>query len=156
MKDIIEKVCVKCGREKPVSSFKKDNRSNDGLDWFCNECENEHRRFYYSTYPQYKLTHLLRNRLWHALKGRQKTGSAIRDLGCTIDELVVYLSSHFQPGMTWDNWGYGPGKWNIDHIIPLVIFNLENHDQLLDACNYRNLQPLWSKDNGKKGSKLIN
>jgi len=79
-------------------------------------------------------------------------GSAVNDLGCTIDELKARLESPFQPGMTWDNWGlYG---WHIDHIIPLASFNLEDREQFLKVNHYTNLQPLWCDDNWEKGCKL--
>lgn len=99
----------------------------------------------------------LRGRLCNALKGSKKHGSAVRDLGCSIEELKQHLErqfySHPDTGemMTWEN--YGKYGWHIDHIIPLVSFNLGNRDQLLKACHYTNLQPLWAIDNLKKGGR---
>jgi hypothetical protein len=87
-----------------------------------------------------------------ALRNKSKTGSAVRDLGCTIPELEKHLEAQFQPGMTWDN--YGNGGWVIDHIIPLSVWDLEDREQLLHACNWQNLQPLWEKDNISKGNKI--
>jgi len=85
------------------------------------------------------------------LKNNQKSGSAVVDLGCTIEELRIYLESKFQVGMTWDNYG----EWHIDHIIPLSKFNLEDREEFLKACNYENLQPLWAEANLKKSNKLF-
>jgi len=99
----------------------------------------------------YKLACNLRSRLRSAIKNNYKSGSAVRDLGCSIPRLRIYLESKFQSGMTWDNWGL----WHIDHIIPLSSFNLENREELLKAVNYINLQPLWAKDNFSKGDKII-
>lgn len=105
------------------------------------------------TNVQHKLGSNLRNRLRRAINGNYKAGSAVKDLGCSIDELVSYLESKFQPGMTWDNHGvYG---WHIDHIKPLASFDLTDRNQLLDACHYTNLQPLWAKDNLSKKDKLL-
>jgi len=101
----------------------------------------------------YRLRCNLRTRLNSAIKNNQKSGSAVDDLGCTISELILYLESKFQFGMTWDNWKHS--GWHIDHIIPLSSFNLENREELLKAVNYINLQPLWAKDNLSKGDKLI-
>ena len=92
---------------------------------------------------QFKLSRALRNRLYIIKK--QKVGSAVKDLGCTIDELKTYLESKFQSGMTWDNWT--SDGWHIDHIKPLSSFDLTNREQFLEACHYTNLQPLWAKDN---------
>lgn len=97
---------------------------------------------------EFRLARLLRNRLYCALMGNFKAGSAVRDLGCTIPELRVWLEAKFQTGMTWEN----QGAWHIDHIVPLAKFDLTDREQLLQACNYTNLQPLWATDNLQKGS----
>ena len=103
---------------------------------------------------QYKLSKSLRSRLNKALQGNYKTGSAVKDLGCSIVELQMYLESKFQSGMTWDN--HGLFGWHIDHIKPLASFDLTNRAQLLIACHYTNLQPLWAIDNLAKGDSCIN
>jgi len=77
-----------------------------------------------------------------------KAGSAVKDLGCTIPELIKYLESKFQLGMTWEN--HSSTGWHIDHIIPLCEFDLTDREQFLKAAHYTNLQPLWAEDNLKK------
>lgn len=72
-------------------------------------------------------------------------------MGCTVEELKKYLESKWQEGMSWDNYGFH--GWHIDHIKPLASFNLTDRDELLKACHYTNLQPLWCKDNMKKGKR---
>jgi len=99
---------------------------------------------------QFKLTGNLRSRLNIAIKTDIKKGSAIKDLGCSVQELKQYLETKFQPDMSWDNWNlYG---WHIDHIIPLSKFDLTNREQFLKACHFSNLQPLWAKDNLNKAA----
>lgn len=102
---------------------------------------------------QFKLSKSLRSRLKSAIKYNQKVGSAVRDLGCSIEDLKKYLESSFQPGMTWDN--YGQFGWHIDHIKPLYGFDLTNREQLLEACHYTNLQPLWWRENLSKGARIL-
>ena len=97
----------------------------------------------------YKIAKNLRLRLYHALNHNFKSGSAVRDLGCSISGLKLHLESKFQPDMTWDNYG----EWHIDHIKPLSKFDLTDRDQLLEACHYTNLQPLWAEENLKKGNR---
>ena len=113
---------------------------------------NKHNRERKKTDIQFRLASNLRNRLGNALKGNYKSGSAVKDLGCTIDEFKLYLESKFQPGMTWDNWGQH--GWHIDHIKPLASFDLTDRKQMLEACHYTNLQPLWAEDNLIKGAVL--
>jgi len=113
---------------------------------------NLRRKILRKTNVMYKLRDVLRSRLNRALKNNQKVGSAVRDLGCTIPELKQYLESKFQDGMTWENHGYW--GWHIDHIKPLISFDLTDRQQLLEACHYTNLQPLWAKDNLNKRDSL--
>lgn len=100
---------------------------------------------------EYKLTKKVRDRFKKALKGNYKRGSAIKNLGCSINFLVKYLEERFSAGMSWDNYGrYG---WHIDHIKPLSSFDLTDTAQIDLACHYTNLQPLWASDNLKKSNK---
>jgi hypothetical protein len=97
-----------------------------------------------------KIKNRLRSRLSHAIKNNEKYGSAVEDLGCSIEELKHHLESKFQLGMTWDN--YGINGWEIDHIKPLFRFNLTNKEEFFKANHYSNLQPLWVAQNRTKGS----
>jgi hypothetical protein len=102
---------------------------------------------------QYRLQDILRNRLYLAIRNEQKTGSAIKDLGCSINDLKIHLEKQFKDGMSWDNYGFR--GWHFDHIKPLASFDLSKRDQLVETVNYKNLQPLWWKDNLSKGNKIV-
>lgn len=106
----------------------------------------------YLSNMSYKISVCLRARLNSAIRNNQKSGSAIKDLGCTTEELKVYLESRFLPGMSWEN--YGHKTWHIDHIVPLSRFDLSDPVQLKQACHFTNLQPLWAKDNLSKSNKI--
>lgn len=73
-------------------------------------------------------------------------------LGCDLDYFQEHIEKLFTPGMTWGNWG----EWHLDHIKPLVYFSLDFRPELLAACNYTNLQPLWAYDNCSKGGRYVN
>lgn len=73
-----------------------------------------------------------------------------KKLGCSFEEFKVHIESQFQPGMTWDNYG----EWHIDHKYPLSIAYKEGAEAFEKACNYKNLQPLWGKENIQKGNRL--
>ena len=108
-------------------------------------------REYYKR-PKAKLAITLRARTRAAIKNKAKVGSAVADLGCTINFLYDYLEWHFTGDMDWSN--HGP-VWHIDHIIPLASFDLEDREQFLKAPHYTNLQPLLVFDNLSKGCKII-
>jgi len=121
---------------------------------------NENRQDKLKTDILFRMGENIRSRVRLALKNNQKSGSAIKDLGCSMGDLKLYLEVKFYPNaktnenMTWDNYGfYG---WHIDHIVPLSSFDLTNREQFLKACHYTNLQPLWAKENIIKRNKIIN
>lgn len=92
----------------------------------------------------------LRNRIYYALKGKNKSDHTLDLLGCTIEEFRQHLENQFVKGMNWDNYG----EWHIDHIIPCAVFDLEKEENQYICFNFRNLQPLWAKDNLKKKDKI--
>ncbi len=99
---------------------------------------------------RYRLAVKLRQRLATAIREGAKGGSAVRDLGCSLDDLREHLQAKFQPGMSWENWGRK--GWHIDHVRPLAQFDLCDPDQARAACHFTNLQPLWWIDNLRKGA----
>lgn len=123
-----EVLCRKCYRKKSYQTLKTDKKD---------------------LYLKERLTNNIRSRVSKIVSGSVKGSSAIKDLGCSIDELKSHLESKFQEEMSWDNYG----DWHIDHIKPLSSFDLTDLIQFKQACHYTNLQPLWAKDNLEKGSK---
>ena len=98
------------------------------------------------TDPGFHVKMNLRSRLGSAIRGRYKSGSAVSDLGCSIEKFLQYIGNLFLPGMTWENYG----KWHLDHIVPLCAFDLTNRTEFLKASHYSNYQPLWASDNCRK------
>ena len=107
---------------------------------------------YLASHPEARIRGNLRRRLYNFLKetNQVKIASAVDELGCTVEELRKHLESKFQLGMTWKNYG----DWEIDHIKPLISFNMFNIEEVRQACHYTNLQPLWAEDNRSKGGKF--
>ena len=126
------------------SIYKNKNRLK------LNEQVNSYQKMRRGQDIDFKLRCVVRSRLSKAIINNRKAGSAVSDLGCSIEELKRHLESQFQPGMTWDNYGrYG---WHIDHIKALSKFNLTDPEEFREACHYTNLQPLWAEDNLRKGA----
>lgn len=107
----------------------------------------------------FKIRRNLRTRLCGILRKKTKNGSAVSDLGCDINYFIKYIESKFYNNpitnipMSWENWGIGSGCWNLDHIEELSSFDLTIRDNLIKACNYKNIQPLWFEDHKIKTSK---
>ena len=120
------------------------------------EQNKEHHRRYMREYKQhridtdvqYKLKNALRKRLTEAVKNNAKGGSAVKMLGCSISELKSHLEVKFEHNMNWDNYG----KWHIDHVKPLSLFDLTDPKQVAEACNFSNLSPMWAIDNIRKSN----
>lgn len=103
------------------------------------------------THPLYKLKRLVKNRINASLKSNDyiKKQNSLEYLGCNANFYIKYLSSKFKKGMSWEN----HGEWHIDHIIPLSSANTE--EELIKLFHYKNTQPLWAKENLKKGAKIL-
>jgi hypothetical protein len=76
-------------------------------------------------------------------------------LGCSVLEFRKHLQKQFNGGMSWVNYGNGCGKWNIDHIIPVTLYDLSTIDGQKAAFNYKNCRPLWAIENIKRGNRSL-
>jgi hypothetical protein len=93
----------------------------------------------------------VRNRIGFYLKKNTvtKRNNTFKIVGCTPQELKIYLEQKFIDNMSWEN----QGKWHIDHIIPLS--SAKTEEELYNLCHFTNLQPMWAEENLRKGSKII-
>lgn len=84
-------------------------------------------------------------------KDETKTKMTEEILGCDLKFFTEYLLQTFKKnyGYEWD----GKEKVHIDHIRPLAIANKK--EEIVELCNYRNLQLLKAEDNLQKGCKLL-
>jgi hypothetical protein len=127
-------------KNRDVAAYNERKRSKSAA---------KQRKERYHSDLDFRLTNILRARLTKAVKYDLKTGSAIQDLGCSIKKFKDYLESKFEPWMSWEN--HGRFGWHIDHIKPLISFDLSNPEELKKACHYTNLQPLQWRKNISKG-----
>ena len=132
--------------EKRRASARKSNKRPE-----VKKRKNAWQRERRKTDPQYKLRCNLRRRLSHALKGKNKSASTMKLLGCSYTHAQNHLAEQFQPGMTWEN----HGTWHIDHMMPCASFDLSCPEQQRRCFHYTNLQPMWGKENMSKRDKII-
>jgi hypothetical protein len=133
---------VKKNREQ----YNKSNRSKINSNW---------NRMYAKRYrndANFKIAKNLRNRIHKVFKGINKSSNSLKLLGVkSVSEIKNHIELQFKPGMTWKNYNFN--TWHIDHIIPLFSFDLVKEEEQKAAFHYTNLQPLWAKENLKKGKK---
>lgn len=129
---------VENNRERVKAYFRSDSIKRWRKKWNQNESN--------------RIALILRQSLHRITHNIGKVDNFVYYLGCTIEECRQHLENQFQEGMTWDN--YGRDGWQIDHIIPCAAFDLSDSIQQRICSNFRNLQPLWAKDNASKGSKI--
>ena len=108
---------------------------------------NERRKAKYRSDLNYKLSMTLRWSLNGVLRKGGKAGSAVRDLGCSIDEFKHFIESQFTAGMSWQSWGK---NWHLDHIKPVGLYTLSNRAHYLEVAHYTNYQPLSIEDHKRK------
>lgn len=102
----------------------------------------------------------LRRNLWRrvvdSLKRQllTKQNNTLNLIGCDLKSFYDYLASQFVDGMSWDNYGQGPNRWNIDHIIPCAAFNLLSKEGQQKAFHYTNCRPIWSIQNSSKNNSI--
>lgn len=88
--------------------------------------------------------------IWQAMFMGWQIELAESYLGCTIPDYCGYLNGKFEEGMSWDNYGNKLGKWCIDHIKPIAMFDLTDPEQVKVCFNFQNTQPIWFRQNSAK------
>jgi hypothetical protein len=100
----------------------------------------------------------IKYRLWENTVSRiKKTYNNIHNLtyeeliGCNEDEFFEYIQTQLYEPYTLENYP----EWEMDHIIGICNWNLENLEEVKQCFNYKNIQILSKEDNLKK-KKYIN
>ena len=170
------KMCSKCKNEKELSEFnirtdtqKYRNQCRDCIKLTNKEYQtinkdeiNLYKKNYFQhsknkiyEYPEnrrktdvnFRLICNTRRRIHHALIGKSKSISTKEILGIDIKTYKKWIEWQMTPDMTWDN-------IEIDHVKAICSFDISNDEQLEEAFDWRNTQPLLKKDHQKKGIKF--
>ena len=169
------KICSNCKVEKELIEFHKSAKKLFGVNHICKLCSKdavrlwrknniekvkEHSKKYKileykknrkTTDSLFKLKCNIANLIYYSIKnkGYSKSSKTHKILGCSIDYFKNYLEIQFTKGMSWEN----AGEWHLDHIYPVSL--AKDKEELIRLNHYTNFQPLWAKDNIKKGNKII-
>lgn len=70
-------------------------------------------------------------------------------LGCKLHFFIFYIEYHFEPWMSWENYGIYNGEfnsgWDFDHTIP--VSTSKSVEEVIKLNHYTNFKPLCSKIN---------
>jgi len=97
----------------------------------------------------FKLKEILRSKIHKMIKGQPTSYQNI--IGCDIDFLKRWIEFRFDNNMNWNNLG---SYWQIDHILPINIFDLTYENSKNICFHWTNLQPLVSFENRSKSDTL--
>jgi hypothetical protein len=143
--DSNEKWCNHCNDVKTIDRFHKADKPRRHAK--CMDCKNKDHRKRVKTDTQYMIMRRLRTRLHCAMriyskKGKQKSSSKY---GIDWHEVCKHLG------------GPPPGKgYEIDHVVPLSFFDLNDEEQIKLAFSPRNHAWLNENNNSKKDDYLPN
>jgi len=96
----------------------------------------------------FRLKGRLRTRIKGEIKKFKLSARTQEILGADWQTVKTFIEAQFQDGMSWNNMA----EWHIDHIIPLA--QATDAKMLFALMHYKNLQPLWKKDNLRKADRI--
>lgn len=104
------------------------------------------------TEPAFRVRSALHTRLKQVLteSGVRKSLFMKNIIGCSHKELLTHLEGTWAVGMSWSNYGWGDGKWVIDHVIPCAAFDLTDVEQQKKCFHHTNLKAMWWRENARK------
>ena len=143
--------CSKCGNKCEHGKLKSKN---------CKECKRgtckHNKHCCKECNPKRYYGMVLRSRLGKIWSRNRFTKSkkTFDLLGCNMETFKSHIAQQFKEGMTWDNHGHGKGKWQFDHIVPLLHGNPDKVE-IERRMHYTNMQPMWASENASKGNRFI-
>jgi len=144
-KDYYEKVKNNSEYKDKVKKYKENNKGR--LREYNKNYQKERRR----KDKLYNISSRIRTYIINTFKNinSNKISSTNTILGCSFGEFKKYLELHFEPWMTWDNYGKYNGElnygWDIDHVVPLS--SAKTEEEIIKLFHYTNLKPLCTYTN---------
>jgi hypothetical protein len=75
----------------------------------------------------------------------------VKYLGCSRDELQTWFEYIMPSNLSW----HKPEEWQIDHVIPISFFDLNDVKQLSIAYHWSNIRPTTENENRAKNSFIL-
>lgn len=97
----------------------------------------------------FQIQEVIKNKIHKFLKNRKTSYAEL--IGCDLAFFKKWMEYRFDEKMCWENFGK---VWQIDHILPLSLFDMTNELDKKVCFHWTNLQPLNSIENRSKSNKL--
>jgi hypothetical protein len=143
--------CKECGKSFNIEKNMLKHKKHSGI--FCSkECRFNNRKKNSMPVIQKRLAKQTLKLMTRTMKKQYQVKVDWLDrFGYDHTELKSHIESQLKQGMNWSNYGE---VWVIDHIKPTCSFRFTCVDDEFKKCfSLENLQPLFNKENMKKGSK---
>jgi hypothetical protein len=153
-------LCKKCKAEKSKYYYEENK---DIISITNRDYKNKYQRKYYNLNKDiifqkekerykndvnFRLSKIYRNRMNSYLKGSEND---MKYLQCSLNDFKEIIEKQLDNNMNWDNQGI---LWELDHVIPVSIFNLEileHRNVCFHWCNYK---PILKHHNRTKSNKI--
>ena len=97
----------------------------------------------------FRLVRNTRRIIHHALRGNSKSSSTTTELlGVDINTYRKWIEYQFTPETNWST-------IEIDHVKPICMFDVSEDEELKEAFNWKNTQPLLKELHSQKRIKFI-
>lgn len=154
---LTEHLCTECKRTKAADMFHKDSGLKTGLSCYCKACDGKLK----SIRHRKQMEEDVEYRMLQTLKKRTRKEITVESnrwislLGCSTADFVQHLQGLFHKGMSWINYGKSSkAGCYVYHDLPCKMFALDIPAEQHRCFHFTNQQPMWSKDNLAKGSKV--
>lgn len=138
----------KAENKKEVSKYnKRYNVENRTAIQVRQTAQHNNRR---KTDPAYKFSVNMRTYMGKFMKGT-KGKKTTKLLGCTFDDMILWIKYQLKSGMTMENHGI---VWHYDHVIPCALFDQTNTDEQEKCWHWSNYQPMIGTENMAKSDKV--
>ena len=141
-KDGLYPLCISCRKDSYFENLDKITKYNE---------QNRERRNKYlenqrETDIKFRLISNTRNRIYNSLKGMTKQSSSKDILGIDIETYKKWIEYQLTPEMNWSN-------IEINHVKAICLFDVSKDEELGEAFNWKNTQPLLKEVHQRKGTK---
>ena len=141
----------KCEVDCLKTSFYNIKNKKDGVKSFCKICMNKYMNDYIKNRIKidviFRIIRSTRRRIHKALNGKLKSSSTRDIIGIDIDPYRKWTEWQMTPDLNWSN-------AEIDHVKPICVFDVSKEEELKEAFNWKNTQPLLKQHYQLKGTKF--